>query len=1095
MKRQSFKVMLLTAACLFASQPSLADKDKEEEKALSSGTFKGLELRNIGPGFMSGRISDIAIDPDNTNTWYVGVGSGGVWKTQNSGTTWKPIFDNESVYSIGAVVLDPSNSNTVWVGSGENVAGRHISFGDGVYVSRDGGKKWTNVGLKDTARISEIIVHPGDSNTVWVAAQGSQWKKGGERGLYKTTDGGKTWNKYLGDEEWTGVTDLLIDPRDPNVLYAATWQHNRTVAAYYGSGPGTAIHKSSDGGETWEKLSNGLPGEEMGKIGLAISPINPDVVYAAIETKRRTGAVYRSADRGASWVKGADAVAGGTGPHYYQELYASPHHFDHIYLAGVRMQESKDGGKTFKTMKETDKHSDNHAMEFIAGDKNYMMVGSDGGIYESFDSGNNWRYHSNLPVTQYYKLAVDDDAPFYNIYGGTQDNNTQGGPSRTKNAHGILNSDWKVIMFGDGHQPATEPGNPDIVYAQWQQGNLTRYDRTTGEIVYVKPQPGKGEGPERFNWDAPILVSPHKPSRLYFGSQRVWKSEDRGDSWTPISGDLTKNLERIRQPIMDGSQGWDGSWDIFAMSQYSTITSLSESPVTEGLIYAGTDDGHIQITENGGESWRKVDVSKLKGVPESAFINDIKADLHDDDTVYIALDNHKFGDYQPYLFKSTNRGKSWKSMVSNLPEKTLVWRLVQDHVDPELFFLGTEFGLYFSIDAGDNWVQLKGNVPTISFRDLAIQKRENDLVGATFGRGFFVLDDYRALRNLSEDDLEKDSLLFPTRKAWWYIEGMPLGGGVGSQGAQLYRAPNPEFGATFTYYLKDSVKSLKDMRKKKEKELKDDDKPITVPAWDALEAEKRQQKPTIWFTISDDEGNVIRKIKGKNAKGINRTTWDLRWPAHQAIGVQGDYFNPNPQGPLVPPGTYTVSMSKEVDGVITELQAAQSFEVEAMYKRNALKEVDAEAAAAFWKELAGAQRVSSATSQALTATIKRLEDLETAMDRTVVSPGDLDAKYAMLRTKLMALDTRLNGNPAKNEIGAWNDPSIGDRLFHALIGTFRSTYGPTPLIRSSLDIAKEELQILRDELQGLIDNDIASFEKELQALGAPWTPGQTLPTL
>ena len=598
---RSIRFALLSMLCLLFSTASFAAKDKDDSP-LSSATFKGLELRNIGPGFMSGRIADIAIDPQDTSVWYVGGGSGGVWKTNNSGVTWTPLFDEQSVYSIGAVVLDPQNSNTVWVGTGENVGGRHVSFGDGIYVSHNGGATWKNMGLKNTGHISEIIVHPNDSNVIWVAAQGPLWTKGGERGLYKSSDGGKTWNKVLGDDEWVGVTDVVIDPRNPKVMYAATWQRNRTVAAYYGGGPGSGLHKSTDGGDIWMKLTEGLPKTEMGKIGLAISPIDPDVVYAAIELERRTGAVYRSADRGASWVKGADAVAGGTGPHYYQELYASPHYFDHIYLAGVRVQESKDGGMSFTTMKEEHKHSDNHAMEFIAGDKNYMMMGSDGGIYESFDLGKHWRYHDNLPITQYYKLALDDDAPFYNVYGGTQDNNTQGGPVRTDSSHGILNSDWEVVLFGDGHQPATEPGNPDIVYAEWQQGNLTRYDRTTGEVVYIKPQPAKGEGPERFNWDAPILVSPHKPTRLYFASHRVWKSEDRGDTWTAISGDLTKNLERIRQPIMGSTQGWDGAWDLFAMSQYSTITSLAESPIQEGLIYAGTDDGHIQVTENGGQS-------------------------------------------------------------------------------------------------------------------------------------------------------------------------------------------------------------------------------------------------------------------------------------------------------------------------------------------------------------------------------------------------------------------------------------------------------------------------------------------------------------
>ncbi|NDG46019.1 MAG: glycosyl hydrolase, partial [Flavobacteriia bacterium] len=831
-------------------------------------------FRNVGPAFLSGRIADIVFHPNNENIWYVAVGSGGVWKTENAGTTWTPIFDDQPSYSTGCITLDPSNPEIVWVGSGENVGGRHVAYGDGVYRSLNGGKTWENRGLKDSEHISEIIVHPDNSDVVWVAAQGPLWSKGGERGLYKTTDGGNNWKKVLGNSEWTGVTDIMIDPRNPNILYAATWDRHRTVAALMGGGPGTAIYRSDDGGENWKILKTGLPNNpdsnndgvvdeddspvsNMGKIGLAISPQNPDIVYAAIELDRKSGAVYRSEDRGESWKKMSNTVSGGTGPHYYQELYASPHKFDRLYLMNVRVLTSEDGGKTFVQLKEQDKHSDNHAIVFKKNDPNYIMLGTDAGIYESFDLAETWRYIKNLPLTQFYKVAVNNAEPFYHIFGGTQDNGSAGGPSATDERQGIANKHWYKTLFADGHQSATDPVYNEIIYAETQQGGLHRIDLTTGEQISIQPQAAEGEPHERFNWDAPILVSPHNPSRLYFASYRVWKSESRGDDWEAISGDLTRNEDRITLPIMGRQQSWDNAWDVGAMSNYNTITSLAESPVQEGLLYAGTDDGFIQVTENGGDTWKQIAVTAL-GLPERSFVNDIKADLFDANTVYVALDNHKEGDYSPYLFKSTDKGMTWKSISSNIPDRTLVWRMVQDPVNVNLLFVATEYGIYTSLNGGTSWQKLPGT-PTISFRDLTIQERENDLVAASFGRGFFVLDDYSALREFTPNNLNKEGKLFQPRPAKWFVQRS----NVGNTGADYYFAKNPEYGAVFTYHLSKEYKTQKSQRQKLEKELNKAGKNVPFPGWDALDAEKQEMSAQVILTIEDEEGNMINKIKQK----------------------------------------------------------------------------------------------------------------------------------------------------------------------------------------------------------------------------------------
>ncbi|WP_116107983.1 VPS10 domain-containing protein [Lewinella sp. IMCC34191] len=1046
-------------------------------------TITGMPLRNVGPAFVAGRIADIALDPTDEHTWYVAVGSGGLWKTENSGVTWDPIFDDYASYSTGAVTVDPSNNARIWLGTGENVGGRHVGYGDGVYRSDDAGKKWKNMGLKNSEHISEIIVHPENSDIVWVAAQGPLWSSGGDRGLYMTTDGGESWEKTLGDDEWTGVTDIMIDPRNPDMLYAATWQRHRTVAAYMGSGPESGIHRSRDGGRTWEKLTSGLPNANMGKIGIAISPQNPDVVYAAVTLERTTGGLYRSENQGASWTKMSNTVSGGTGPHYYQELYASPHAFDRLYLMNVRVLVSDDGGSNFRELKEERKHSDNHALVFREDDPDYLLIGTDAGLYESFDLAENWRFIDNMPITQYYKVAVDDREPFYHIFGGTQDNGSTGGPSRTDSEAGILNGDWYKTLGADGHQSATEPGNPDIIYAETQQGGLHRVDLKTGETVLVQPQAREGDPHERFNWDAPIVVSPHDPARLYVASYRVWRSDNRGDDWTPISEDLTRNEERLELPIMGRVQSWDNAWDVGAMSNYNTITSLSESPVQEGLVWAGTDDGILQVTQDGGGRWKKIMVSEMPGVPERAFINDVKADQYDANTVYVSLDNHKAGDFSPYLFKSTDLGESWTDLGSSLPDRTLVWRLVQDFEQPELLFIGTENGIYTSLNGGDEWKKLAG-APTIPFRDLAIQKREHDLVGASFGRGFWILDDYSPLREMTDENLAQDAYLFEPRDAWWYS---PRDNDPGV-GANVYAADNPEFGATFTYHLKEGFTSKKKARQEEEKALADTEENIPFPGYDALDAEASEMAPKIWLTVYDSDGEVVRKVEGNNSKGLHRTTWDLRYPSFFAVrpgqsGGGGRWSS----GPLAPPGEYTVTLSREENGSVNQLAGPVSFEVKPLHEPTLEGPAPAEYQA-YRMELIEVQNQLASVQEFMSEAKGQLSAMETALERTSVEPGALNGRLYELRQELMALEKEVNGSPSREEIGERNPPTISSHFYTGYRG-LSTTYGPTGNHRRSLRIAASELEELMPRIERLRDETIPELRDELRKVGAPYIIG------
>ena len=1078
--------------CFFAISAVAWSETKPAEKKvlLTSEVLSGLEFRNIGPAIMSGRISDIAIHPKNRSIWYVAVGSGGVWKTMNAGTTWTPIFDGQASYSLGCLTLDPNSPDVVWVGTGENVSGRHVGIGDGVYKSLNGGKTWTNMGLARSEHIARIVVDPRDSNTVYVAAEGPLWSPGGERGLYKSIDGGKTWTISLEISKDTGVTCAEFDPSNPDIMYAAAYQRRRSVAAFMGGGPESAIYKSEDAGKTWRKLAVGLPEGDKGKIGLAVSPMKPNVVYATVEAGPEGKGFYRSTDRGESWEKRNPFISGGTGPHYYQEIFADPNTFDRVYQMAPPLMVTDDGGKSFRRVNENNKHGDNHAMAFVKGDPDYILNGSDGGVYESHDLGKTWRFFDNLPVTQFYKLALDSALPYYNVHGGTQDNGSQLGPSRTLNAHGIGNSDWVITFGADGYASAIDPEDPNILYVEMQEGYLFRYDKKSHETVAIHPKPGLDDPPLRFNWDSPVHISPHSHTRIYYASQFVWRSDDRGNSWTRISPDLTRNFFRLEQPIMGKTWSPDALWDHGAMSMFSTITTVDESRLQEGLIYAGTDDGLIQVTEDGGKSWRKVE--KIPGVPDHFFVNKVKASKHDKDTVFAAVDSHKTGDYKPYLLKSTDRGKTWANIAGDMPQRTLVWSVTQDHVNKDLLFAGTEYGIFATLDGGAHWLKLGGGIPTISFRDIEVQERESDLVGASFGRSFFILDDYSPLRQLSEECLRKEAALFPVKKALQYIPLRPVdSSGKGCLGDAFFVAPNPPFGAVFTYYLKDSLKTGAEARREEEKDLGKAGKPVTFPGWDKLRKEEAEDKLEIVLTIKDESGQVVRRITGPVSQGIHRVAWNLRYPPVEPIELEAterEQWEWTPEGPLVVPGTFTVSLAKKVEGVLTPLGEPQAFQVDSLGLAT-LAEKDRQALLDFQKKAGELQRAMMGAGAAAREAMESIRYMKKALLETPKADPKLMERAKDLEKRLQDAIRVLWGDRTVMRRSEAASPGLMQRVSAELT----ITCPVTETAKRDYEIAASSFEKLLEDMRVLIDQDVKKLGDELEAAGAPWTPGRHLP--
>lgn len=1096
-------LLLLAGVCVCAlaagsalSAPPSKDKTKDKPKnegPWSSSDFSALKWRGLGPALSSGRVGDFAVDPRDKAHYYVAVCSGGVWETRNAGITFEPIFDGEGSYSIGCVTVAPSRPGTVWVGTGENNSQRSVSYGDGVYKSLDGGRTWQNMGLKRSLHIGKIIVHPTDPDVVYVAAMGPLWGPGGDRGVYRTSDGGATWQQVLAIDENTGVVDLEMDPRDPEVIYAASYQRRRHVWTLINGGPGSGIHKTTDGGKTWTRLTGGLPSVDLGRIGLALAGPEPDVVYAIIEAAGDKGGFFRSTDGGLNWDKRGGYVAGS--PQYYNEIVADPEVTDRVYSMDTFMMVTENGGKDWSRVGWDAKHVDEHALWIDPDNTKHMLTGNDGGMYETWDRGQNWAYMANLPVTQFYRVAVDNDVPFYNVYGGTQDNNTQGGPSQTRFVHGIANRDWFMLIGGDGFEPAPDPEDADIVYCQSQYGGLCRYDRLSGEALDIQPQPAEGEA-LRWNWDSPLLVSPHDHRRLYFACQKVFRSDDRGSGWKAVSGDLTQQIDRNRLEVMGRVWSVDAVAKNTSTSNYGNIVSLQESPLQEGLLLVGTDDGLVQVTTDGGANWSRT--GHFKGVPDGCYVSDLEPSRFSRDVIYASFDNHKRDDFKPYLLRSDDLGRTWTSIAGNLPANGMVHSIAVDHVDPDLIFAGTEFGVFFTRNAADpkgaHWTQLKSGMPTIACRDLEIQRRENDLVVATFGRGFYVLDDYSPLRGLTPGTLEKPAVVFPIKPAKIFNFTSALGyRAKGFQGASFYTAANPPYGAVFTYNLKDGLETLKDKRQAAEKDKVKAGEPVYYPTWDELRAEDREVEPELILTVRDQAGNVVRRLKGDGGAGLHRTTWDMRYPSTGPISLGGggprSPWDGDDHGPLAPPGTYTVSLSQRVRGVESQLTAPVAFTT-ALLGVHSTPATDMEATVAFQKEAAELYRAVQGADKVLADAVEKLGYIREAVMQTPALDRTLLGRVDTLAAKLAELGVALDGDDTVSRRQEPTTPGISSRVGQVVSGLDGNLSGATTTMRDNLALADRLFKPVLAELSGGVQEELRAIEAELDRAGAPHTPGR-----
>ena len=824
---------------------------------IDSYTFGAMEARSIGPATMSGRIMSIDAINNEPRIFYVGTASGGLWKTINGGLTFKPVFDKYA-QSIGAVTIDQTKPDTIWVGTGEADTRNSVSVGTGIYKSADAGESWQLMGLEKTERIAKIVIDPKNSNIIYVAATGHLWDSNEDRGVYKTTDGGKTWEKILFVNSDTGCGDLAIDPQEPRILYASMWQFRRKPYFFSSGGPGSGLYKSTDAGKTWRKLTNGLPDGELGRIAIGLAPSRSSVIYANVEAKKT--ALYRSDDMGETWTRTHSSFNIQARPFYFSHLIVDPSDYNRVYKPGFYLSASSDGGVSFSALANST-HSDHHAFWINPNNPFHLLLGTDGGVYVSYDKGNTWRIVRSLPVSQFYHVSVDMKNP-YNVYGGLQDNGSWMGPSQSTN--GIENKDWKNVGFGDGFHVWADPANDDIVYSEFQGGQILRHHNSTDETKSIKPYAKEGEPDLRFNWNTPIEISPKNPKAIYVGSQFLFRSTTNGESWERISPDLTTNDPEKQKQDDSGGLTIDNS----TAENHCTIFTISASPLDENLIWVGTDDGNVQITQDGGKTWTNL-TQNVPDLPKSTWVSTIEASSHDAATAFATFDGHQTGDMKVHIYKTTDFGKTWKSIATD-GIKGYAHVIRQDLVNPDLLFAGTEFGLFLTVDGGQQWAQFTGGLPNVSVRDLTIHPRESDVAIATHGRGIYIIDDITPIRKLNQQTLESKVAFLETRPA----QARFLRFAQDFPGDDEFVGSNSPDAAIITYYLKD-----------------------------------RHVFGDLKIEVYDAEGKLISTLPGGKRKGINRVVWYTRLkppktaPSPQLAG--GALF-----GPTIPQGTYTIKMIK-----------------------------------------------------------------------------------------------------------------------------------------------------------------------------------------